>query len=283
MNAAGNDRIRFEIRAVAALIVVVLLFAVAVLYLLPTETARLWAWTITPTMTPMLMGAGYAAGAYFFARVLWCSEWHRVAIGFLAITLFTWIMLLSTVIHWDRFNHGHFAFWAWFGLYLVTPFLVPALWLRNRMADPRTPGPYEVVIPKPARISLTAVGLAILLLALVMVFVPGAVLSTWPWQLTPLTARVVAGFLGLTGASLVGIAIDARWTAARIMSESLILGVVLIMAAVPRAWDNFDPTSPARWIYVAGLGCALVGLLSLYVAMELRVRAHLRTMTASQR
>jgi peptidoglycan/LPS O-acetylase OafA/YrhL len=272
MHAAGDDRIRPEVRAVAAFIVFVLVIAVIVLYLMPTETARLWAWTITPTMTPMLMGAGYGAGAYFFARVLRAPRWHHAAIGFLAITLFTWCMLASTLLHWDRFNHGHVAFWGWFGLYLVTPLLVPALWLRNRAADPGNLEPDDVIVPGPARIGIAAVGVAILLLALVMFVAPALVMDNWPWQLTPLTARVIAGFLGLTGASLVGIANDRRWSSARIMLESLILGTILILAAVPRAWDNFDPTEPARWIFVAGLCGGLAALLWLYFSTELRSR-----------
>jgi hypothetical protein len=56
------------------------------------------------------------------------------------------------------------------------------------------------------------------------------------------------------------------------MLESLILGTALILAAVPRAWNNFDPTEPARWFYVGGLTIGLVALLSLYVSMELRRR-----------
>jgi hypothetical protein len=100
------------------------------------------------------------------------------------------------------------------------------------------------------------------------------VLNDWPWALTPLTARVTAGFLALTGASLVAIANDRRWSAGRAMLESLIMGTALILAAVPRAWDNFDPAEPARWFYVGGLTAGLAALLWLYVSMERRQRSH---------
>lgn len=273
MRAKGDDVILPEVRAVAVFIVAVLVLAVAVLYAMPGETEQWWAWTITPAMTPMLMGAGYAAGAYFFLRVLFSPRWHRVGLGFLPVTVFTWCMGLSSLLHWDRFNHDHVAFWGWAGLYLVTPFLVPALWLRNRAADPGTPEPDDVIVPGSIRLGLALAGGAILVLALAMFVSPGTLRPDWPWAMTSLTMRVVAGFLALTGASLVSIANDRRWSAGRTMQESLILGTALILAAVPRAWDNFDPNQPARWLYVGGLTAGLIGLLGVYAAMELRRRA----------
>jgi hypothetical protein len=47
-------------------------------------------------------------------------------------------MLIATVIHWDRFNHGDadaiaaIAFYAWTSVYVVSPFAVFAIWWRNR-------------------------------------------------------------------------------------------------------------------------------------------------------
>ena len=55
----------------------VLAAAFLVLYGLPGRTTELFAWTIPPDMTPILMGAGYGAGVYFFCRVATGDEWHR--------------------------------------------------------------------------------------------------------------------------------------------------------------------------------------------------------------
>lgn len=55
-------------RALSAFIVPFLIVAFAVLYGWPGETGRLFAWTISPTMTPMVLGAVYIGGAYFFVR-----------------------------------------------------------------------------------------------------------------------------------------------------------------------------------------------------------------------
>ena len=43
-------------------------------------------------------------------------------------------MLIATLIHWDRFNHGDapalaaIAFYGWVIVYIVSPFAVVALW-----------------------------------------------------------------------------------------------------------------------------------------------------------
>ena len=52
------------------------------------------------------------------------------------MALFATLLGVATVVHWDRFNHGHVAFWLWAGLYFTAPFLVVAAWLANRRYAP---------------------------------------------------------------------------------------------------------------------------------------------------
>ena len=59
-----DDRILGSTRVVAALIIPFLVVAFVILYLLPNMTDQLFAWTIMPRMSALLMGAGYASGVY---------------------------------------------------------------------------------------------------------------------------------------------------------------------------------------------------------------------------
>ncbi|MCZ7672905.1 MAG: hypothetical protein M5U34_40200 [Chloroflexi bacterium] len=61
-----DDRILPATRWVAALVAPILGLAFIILYFLPGRTGDFFALTIKLTMTPMMMGAGYLAGAYFF-------------------------------------------------------------------------------------------------------------------------------------------------------------------------------------------------------------------------
>jgi hypothetical protein len=268
-----DDRILPLTRLVALVIIPFLIAAFIILYLFPDETTRLFAWTITPRMTPMLMGAGYIAGAYFFFRLLLLDRWHRVAAGFPAVAAFAASMGLATVLHWDRFNHTHPAFITWTVLYAVTPFLVFGMWLYNRSQDPGQPEPDDVIIPSAYRWIFGVSGVFLLLLGLLMFIFPQAVISSWPWQLTPLTARVGGGWLLMPAVFALLVSQDRRWSAARLPLESLMLSFVLLLMAVPRAWDSFDPARPITWIFLGGSALLLIAILTLYLRLEARRRS----------
>jgi len=269
----GDDRIGPEVRLIAWVLIVTVGAAGVVLSFFPDQTAQLFAWTIRPRMTALFMGAGYGSGVYFFAMTLTATRWHRVTLGFQSLTVFAWYMLLATVFHWERFNHGSPVFEAWVILYVLTPIALPAVWFLYREADPGEAEFDGDLMPCPARLALVLVGLAVAFLSVATFVAPAAIASTWPWQLTPLTARVVSAFQALTGSTLILMARDGRWSAARTLSTALILALGLNLAALPRAWGNFDPSNSLRFLYVGGLGFGLVALLFLYGTMELRRRS----------
>jgi hypothetical protein len=265
-----DDRIYPETRWVLACVIPFLVVAFGMLYFWPDDTGRLFAWTIKPRMTPLLMGAGYVAGAYFFARTLAETRWHRVHIGFLPVTTFAASMGLATILHWDRFNHHHISFYAWAFLYATTPFIVLGLWLSNRRADPGTSDPDDVAIPSTVRWVTGGVGAVILGTGVLLFLFPQAMIDVWAWKLTPLTARVVGGWFALPGVFGLGIASDRRWSAARLALQSQALGIVLILIGVARAWADFDRTRPLTWAFVAGMAGLLVAIVALYAALEAR-------------
>ena len=67
---ARDDRVLPQTRALALFIVPFLLVAFVILYVFPDDTGSLFAWTIKPTMTAMVLASAYLGGAWFFLRVL---------------------------------------------------------------------------------------------------------------------------------------------------------------------------------------------------------------------
>ncbi len=187
---ARDDQIYRETKWLAALIIPFLLAAFSILYLRPTETGELFAWKITSTMTAMMLASAYIGGAYFFARVITAKRWHHVKVGFLPVTAFASILSIATLLHWNRFNHGHISFFTWTALYMTTPFLVVATWLRNRVTDPGIADPDDAVIPVLWRWAMGIVGALTIVVSLLLFVQPSLMIAVWPWQLTPLTARV---------------------------------------------------------------------------------------------
>ena len=265
-----DDRVLLTTRWVARVIVPFLAAAFVVLYGVPARTTQFFAWTIRPEMTPILMGAGYGAGVYFFYRVATVEEWHSVAPVFLGITVFTWAMAIATVLHWSNFNHSHHTFFLWVVLYAITPILVPAVWLLNRRTVPRDAPPGGRRLPRTVRLLGAVLGVLITVSAVVLFVAPGLMIGSWPWSVSPLTARVLAGWFALFGVVTVAVAADSRWTGARISIQSQILGFTLVLVGVVRAWDNFDPTNGLTWGVVGGMAAYLSAILVLYVRMERR-------------
>ena len=173
-----DDRVFRSTRILGIVIVPFLLVAFALLYFFPDDTGTGSPGTSSPTLTPLIMGAGYIAGAYFFVRVALETHWHRVHVGFLPVTAFTLFMAIGTFNHLDRFDTQHVAFWIWVGLYVTTPVLVPLAWWRNRATDPRTPEPGEPPLPPHVRTALLVVGALQSLVALVLLLSPSTMIDT---------------------------------------------------------------------------------------------------------
>jgi hypothetical protein len=266
---AHDDRILPETRWLAALIIPFLVVAFVILYFWPNDTDKLFAWTIKPTMTPMMLAAAYLGGIYFFTRVILAKQWHLVKLGFLPVTAFASLLGIATILHWDRFNHSHISFYTWAILYFTTPFLVIAVWLRNRTTDRGTVEPNELIIHPLLRLFIGIIGLFTLVVSLLLFLQPALMIRQWPWTLTPLTARVVGAMFALPGIVGLGIATEKRWSAARIILEAQACSIAMILIAAAFAWSDFAPSNPITWLFVGGLSFMLVAISALYLGCEL--------------
>src|SRR6266566_4408172 len=270
-----NDRILPETRWLAVLIIPFLVAAFILLYFWPNDTDKLFAWTIKPAMTPMMLAAAYLGGIYFFTRAVLAKRWHLVKLGFLPVTVFAALLGVATILHWDRFNHSHISFFTWAALYFTTPFLVFAVWLRNRTTDLSTVDPDEFIIRPVIRLFIGIIGLITLAVSLLLFLQPDLMIRLWPWMLTPLTARVVGAMFALPGNVGLGIAAEKRWSAARIILEAQAFSIAMILVAAASAWSNFAPSKPLTWLFVGGLAFLLVAIAAFYLGCELYRRKRL--------
>jgi hypothetical protein len=271
---ARDDHVLLVTRAVSALVVPFVIAAFVVLYVLPYPEGviRYFAWIVRPQMSAMLMGAGYLAGGYFFARAAIALKWHHVAIGFPGVTAFTSLVLIATIIHWDSFTHGQMPFYIWVVLYAITPFIVPGLWLLNRRTDPGVPDERDALIPALVRWLVCVMGAIALAASLSFLLAPGFMMGIWPWQLSPATSRVAAAWFSLFAVVALVFPFERRWSAVRVILQSLMLAIALFLVAVARAWDEFDKSNPLTWLFVCGLAFLLVASAALYTMMEHRCR-----------
>jgi peptidoglycan/LPS O-acetylase OafA/YrhL len=253
-------------------IVLILVPAFIVLWGFPGDTVDLWAWTIQPDMSAILFGAAYAGGAYFFFQGVRGRIWHPMSAGVLAAAVFAALMLVATLIHWDRFNHGDadviaaLAFFIWTAGYVLAPLGVFAVWLRNRATDPHRLDSADVALS--VRRAAGALGLVGLIVGIVFFASPSTAIDVWPWELTELTARVLAAFIAEVGVAALLLSVDARWSAWRLTVETFVVVAALVLIGVARVWDDFDHDDPATWVFVGGLVVAVLALAELRHRMD---------------
>ena len=261
-----DDRIFLSTRVVAGLVIPILVLAFVILFLFPQTSGERFAWEIKPDMTAVFMGAGYLGGAWLFVQAVLGKRWHRVAAGFLPVTSFTSAMLLATVLHWDRFDLHHFPFILWLILYIVTPFLVPFLWWRNRVTDPGSLEEGNQLVPSAARWSLQGLGIVLLLFAVLGFVQPELVITLWPWTLTVLTARILGGWFALLGTGGLVIGRETRWSSWQVGLQSIGLWHLLVLVGAVMHRQDFSH-GLLNW-YIISVVLVLLGMAWLYWQME---------------
>ena len=190
----------------------------------------MWSWTIKPDLTPIFLGAGYGAGAYFFLRTFLGERWPPSSAGVFGAAFFATLMLIATLIHWDRFNHGDaptlaaIAFYGWVDRRTSSR--------RSRSArcggstsrtDSGEPLPGEPLVP-PQRAARArgCSGSARSAPRSCSSSSPTTAIDLWPWQLTPLTSRVLGSFTAQVGAGALLLSTDPRWGSWRLLRADVL-------------------------------------------------------------
>lgn len=263
-----DDRIFMVTRVVLALVNVALLFAFINLYLFPQNTRTNFAWEIKPNITAVFMGAGYISGAFMFVYVIFGRRWHQVKNSILPVSTFAAVMMLVTILHYDRFIHGNLAFKLWLGIYIVTPVLVPWLWFHNRVTDPGTPEENEKIVPVWVRRAFGLIGLFSILFWAACFIYPPLLINAWSWKLTPLTARTICAWGTLVSVGGLILFREPRWSAWRYNIQAIALWQALMVVGSIFHRQDFNNGSLVNPYFII-IVLVLSALAALYAWMEL--------------
>lgn len=279
----GDDRVPVAVRALIVVVAAILAVAGLMLTLWPGQTEALWAWPMGPELTSLAVGGGYLAGAVLFARAALEPRWHRIALVFPVATVLTVGLLVATLLHWEAFSHGHVSFWTWLVVYLVTPVLLPTVWLLLRSRDPGEAPAGTPLVPRLVGSLLGGLGLVQLTVAAVFFAQPELAIAVWPWTLSPLTARTLAAFLAFIGAMLLAFLFERRWSALQLHVEAATLGLVLVGLGAIRASEDLTAGPVATSAFVVSLGGFVMVLVVIQVAMRRRVTVQAATVPTPDR
>ena len=238
------------------------LAAISVLGLRPDETATRFAWHIEPDVMAAALGGLYIATAPVLVLQASARRWAMIRVFVLPVIAFTGVELLATLLHLDRFSVGTLPFNVWVASYALPPviFLLGYLYHQRRAGSP-VPG---AGLPKWLRGILIVVGSVWTLSALVGFVFPAYLTRSFPWTLTPLTARVLAGWEIALATLLLSMARENDRDRVRLASPLLIFALPAVGFQVSRFAGQVEFGHPRIWIIVALFSFLLV--LGIYLA-----------------
>jgi hypothetical protein len=125
------------------------------------------------------------------------------------------------------------------------------------------------VITRGERIYFGAVGLLALWVGIwgcfiLTFFFPNFLIPVFPWQLTPLTARSLSGWLIAVGTLMLWMSRENDRTRVRLATPMLILVLPALLLQMSRFADQVNWSSAVLWIGL--LLFAIVGLCGMYLA-----------------
>jgi len=123
-----------------------------------------------------------------------------------------------------------------------------------------------VVSPVVRRLAQVVAAGALVAAALFLIS-PGIAIDVWPWQLTPLAARVLACFTAQVGLGSLLLSLDGRWSSWRLLLRTFLVATALLLVGVLRAWGDFDPNRAGTWLFLASLVGLALAIVVLYRSM----------------
>ena len=230
----------------------------------PEDSATNFAWPIQPVVMAATLGAFYISSAPLFLLPLFAKRWEMTRVMILPAALFCTVQLVATFLHWDKFSVGTTPFYVWFASYLLPPpiFLAAYLWHQRRAVAYL--GPVDDPIPFWLNRLLLICG-GILTVGAILVFLfPSLLIPIFPWQLTPLTARSLSGWLIAVGTLMLSMSRENDRTRARLATPMLILILPVLLLQMLRFAEQVNWGSPVLWIGL--ILFAIVGFCGLYLA-----------------
>ena len=230
----------------------------------PANSATNFAWPINPVVMAAVLGAFYITSAPLFLLPFLAKRWENIRTMILPTALFSTVQLAATFLHWDKFSVGTVPFYVWFASYLLPPPIFVAAYLWHQRRSGSRPTPADDPIPAWMKQLLVVCGGLLTLIAVITFFFPGFLIPIFPWQLTPLTARSLSGWLIAVGTLMLWMSRENDRRRVRLATPMLILALPAVLMQMSRFAEQVNWGSPVLWIGL--LLFAIVSFCGLYLA-----------------
>ena len=264
MNTQGTP-IALPLRLWLAVEVLFGIGAVRAIGISPAESATNFAWPIQPVVMAAVLGAFYMSSALLFLLPLFAKRWEMIRVMILPTALFSTVQLAATFLHWDKFSVGIPPFYVWFASYLLPPpiFVGAYVWHQRRAVPQDTNS--DSPLPAWMRTLFWISGIALVIGAASTFILPSLLIPNFPWQLTPLTARSLCGWIIVVGAILIAMVRENDRARVRLGTPILILLLPTLLIQMSRFADQVNWANPTLWVGL--ILAAILGMCGLYLAM----------------
>lgn len=218
----------------------------------PAHVDRALPWLVPP-LHARFLGAVYLSAGVMLASGLVARRQRDVRAMVILVTLWTGALLVLSLFHLEEFDAHHKPVWFWFGAYIVYP--LAGIWsLRAHRSEGADPS--GTALPAWARRCLRAQGAAAVLLSLLLLLAPAAMVSAWPWKISPLLAQVYSAPFFAYGVCSWLLARGRSWPESRIVVRGAGVLAVFALAASLMHRNLFDAARVSTWVWFGALALA---------------------------
>ena len=251
-----NPRITRTLVWVTAAELVALVVTSFGLLIFPSVILPEWPWELS-RFNAMLLGSIYSGALVATVITLYVRRWAPARIVLPMNFLFGSVVLVVSLLYFDRFGSNSYGTWLWFPLYVLIPGSALYHMWQYRNLKPLSAVPLE----RTWRLVLLIPTILLGLYGLGLLFAPGSFSSFWPWPIDDFHVRVysVAFLTPALGAILLFPAAAAVETLT--LGLSMVIGGLVPIVGLPLIdlqVNKVDWSQVGTWIWMGSFTILLL-------------------------
>ena len=229
-------------------------------YFIPDHVDKAIPWLVPPLHSRFL-GSMYLSGTTFMIGGIMSRYYAEVRVMVRVIAIWTGMLFIVSLFYLGEFDYSRTQVWIWFGAYLIYPLI--ALWLmwKDRAPHDRLSGS---TLPAWVRGYLSAQGVLVTALALLLLLAPEFMTSVWPWKITRLLAQIYSAPFLAYGLSSFMISRLQTWAEIRVVVTATFVFACGVLLASFMHGALFSLRAISTWLWFGGfvLATIMLGLLT---------------------